>query len=56
VYRVDAHYDDPSSIFIGLDDVTRRPARVDQNYAPAVIDSHDAEDQDRDEGPEYASA
>jgi hypothetical protein len=51
VYRVDAHYDDLSSIFIGLDDVTRRPARVDQNYAPAVIDSHDAEGQDRDQDP-----
>ena len=51
MYRGAAHYDGLSSIFIGLDDVTRRPARADQNYAPAVIDSHDAEGQDRDEDP-----
>jgi hypothetical protein len=37
--------------FIGLDDVTRRRGRANQKGTPAVIDSHDAEGQDRDEDP-----
>jgi len=45
-----SHSDSPRT-FIGLGDVTRRRDRADQKCTPAVIDSHDAEGQDRDEDP-----
>jgi hypothetical protein len=51
LYSLRLSNSDSPRTFIGLDDVTRRRGRADQKCTPAVIDSHDAEGEDRDEDP-----